>query len=69
MRNEEFTKTLGEALGRPAMIHTPVFALKLLLGEGAEVVLTSQRVLPEVLQRAGFQFRYPEIRDALRNAV
>jgi uncharacterized protein len=69
VRNEEFAKSLGKALGRPALIHTPVFALKLMLGEAAEVVLASQRVAPKVLERARFSFRHPEIYDALRNAV
>ena len=69
VRNEEFAKSLGKALGRPALIHTPVFALKLMLGEAADVVLASQRVAPKVLERARFSFRHPEIHDALRNAV
>jgi uncharacterized protein len=69
VRNQEFAKALGEALGRPAIIHTPIFALKLLLGEAAEIALASQRVAPRALERAGFQFRYPEIHDALRNAI
>ena len=69
VRNQEFAKSLGEALRRPAVIHTPVFALKLLLGEAAEIALMSQRVAPRALERAGFQFRYPEIHNALRNAI
>jgi uncharacterized protein len=69
VRNEEFTKALGAALGRPTIVHTPLFALKVMLGEAAEVVLASQRVLPKVLQRAGFQFLYSDVHDALRNAV
>ena len=69
VRNEEFTKALGTALGRPAIVHTPLFALKVMLGEAAEVVLASQRVVPKALQRAGFQFLYSDIRDALTNAV
>jgi uncharacterized protein (TIGR01777 family) len=69
VRNQEFAKALGQALGRPAVIHTPVFALKLILGEAAEIALASQRVAPKALERAGFEFRYPEIHDALKNAV
>jgi uncharacterized protein len=69
VRNQEFVKALGEALGRPAIIHTPIFALKLLLGQAAEIALASQRVAPRALERAGFQFRYPEIHDALRKAI
>ena len=69
VRNEEFAKALGEVLGRPAVLHTPVFALKALLGEAAEVVLASQRVVPRELQHLKFEFRYPEIREALRHAI
>jgi uncharacterized protein (TIGR01777 family) len=69
VRNSEFSKALGQALGRPAVIHTPVFALKLILGEAASVVMASQRVVPKVMERAGFTFRYPEVGDALRHAV
>ena len=69
VRNREFTSALGTALGRPAIIPTPVFALKLMLGEAAQVVLDSQRVMPAVLQGAGFQFRYRDVNEALRHAV
>jgi NAD dependent epimerase/dehydratase family enzyme len=40
-----------------------------MLGEAAEVVLASQRVLPNALQGAGFEWRYAELGDALRHAV
>jgi hypothetical protein len=69
VRNREFAQALGKAVGRPAVLPTPLFALKLLLGETAGVVLASQRVVPEALNRAGFTFHYPEIQGALRNAV
>ena len=69
VRNKEFSKTLGVALGRPAILPTPVFALKMMLGEAASVVVASQRVLPAVLERTGFTFHYPDVADALRNAV
>jgi uncharacterized protein len=69
VRNAEFSKALGQALGRPALIHTPIFALKLILGEAASVVVASERVVPKVMERAGFTFRYPEVGDALRNAI
>ena len=69
VRNKEFSQALGAALGRPAILHTPVFALKLMLGEAASVVVASQRVVPAVLERSGFTFRYSDVADALRNAV
>jgi uncharacterized protein len=69
VRNEEFSKALGAALGRPAILHTPTFALKIMLGEAASVLLASQRVMPAVVERTGFTFQYPDVADALRHAV
>ena len=63
--NVEFTKELATALHRPAIFPVPPFALKLLFGELAEVVLGSQRVIPQAAQSAGFRFEYPELRPAL----
>lgn len=69
VQNAEFARALGEALNRPAVLHTPAFALKAMLGEAAEVVLASQRVMPEVLRQAGFQWAHPQIREALARAI
>ncbi|MFL6416009.1 MAG: TIGR01777 family oxidoreductase [Bryobacteraceae bacterium] len=66
VRNEEFTKTLGRVLGRPTLIPAPRFALRAALGELADFVLSSQRVIPEATERAGFQFRYCQLEPALR---
>ena len=59
----EFTKTLASVLKRPALLPIPSFGPKLLLGgELVEhLLLTGQRVLPTVLQQAGFEFRHPEL--------
>ncbi|HWY47180.1 MAG TPA: TIGR01777 family oxidoreductase [Bryobacteraceae bacterium] len=65
VRNAEFTEQLANALHRPAIFPVPKFALKILFGEMAEVILGSQRVLPKAAQSAGFQFQYPELRPAL----
>jgi uncharacterized protein (TIGR01777 family) len=63
--NAEFTKALGTALHRPAIFAAPRFALKLLYGDMAEVILESQRVLPEATLAAGFEFEYPDLQGAL----
>jgi uncharacterized protein (TIGR01777 family) len=67
--NEEFTDRLAQALHRPAILPVPAFALKLALGEMAEMVLASQRVLPTVAKSAGFRFQYPELHPALENLL
>jgi uncharacterized protein (TIGR01777 family) len=64
--NKAFGKALGAALGRPAILPTPAFALKLLLGEVAEVITTGQRVLPAKAQALGYRFQFPEIGAGLR---
>ena len=66
VRNAEFATALGAAVHRPAVVRTPEFALKIVLGEGASAVMASERVLPRAAERAGFSFRYPEINEALR---
>jgi uncharacterized protein len=71
VRNAEFTRALGRALHRPAILPAPAFALRLALGTMArEMLLASERVVPETLLRAaGFQFTRPRLEDALRAAV
>lgn len=65
--NYEFTKALGKALHRPSFFPIPKFALKALYGEGANVLLDGQRIIPENLQKAGFNFRFPHIEEALED--
>jgi uncharacterized protein (TIGR01777 family) len=64
--NTDFTRALAAALHRPAIFPVPAAALKLLLGEMSQVVLASQRVIPEAALRAGFHFRFTDVGDALR---
>jgi uncharacterized protein (TIGR01777 family) len=64
--NREFCSALGEALGRPSWLFVPGFALKVLIGEFGGVLLTGQRVIPEKALKAGYKFKYPEIRAALK---
>lgn len=63
--NEDFSKELGAALHRPALISVPEFSLKLLFGEMAQVVLASDRALPKAALAAGYQFRFPLLSSAL----
>jgi uncharacterized protein (TIGR01777 family) len=61
----EFTQALGRALGRPTVLPMPEAALRLLFGEMSEILLVSDRMLPQRLLEAGFRFRYPQLEAAL----
>jgi hypothetical protein len=67
--NEEFVRALGAALARPAWLRTPGLALRLALGEMADMLLGGQRVLPRVAERLGYRWRYPALAAALRASV
>jgi len=67
--NAEFTRVLARALHRPAIFPVPGFALRLLFGQMAEILLGGQRVFPGAAERAGFQFRYSELAPALEEAL
>jgi uncharacterized protein (TIGR01777 family) len=65
--NAVFAKALGRALRRPAVLPTPGFALKLLLGEMAEsLLLSGQRAVPAKAERFGYRFTYQDLDEALR---
>jgi uncharacterized protein (TIGR01777 family) len=68
--NEEFTKALGHALGRPTFLSMPAFAARLAFGEMADaLLLSSARVEPARLNEAGFEFSHPKIDKALRHVL
>jgi uncharacterized protein (TIGR01777 family) len=65
--NRQFTYALGRAVGRPTFLPAvPGVALKLLAGEFAEVLLASQRAMPQAALAAGYAFRYPALEAALQ---
>lgn len=68
--NREFSRTLGRVLRRPALVPVPGFALRILLGEMADVLLIqSKRVLPEKARALGYEFKYPTSEEALRDIL
>lgn len=68
--NQEFTKTLGEVLYRPTFLPLPEFAVSMVFGEmGDALLLASTKVIPKRLLDAGFEFKYPDLKPAIENAV
>ncbi len=67
--NREFTRTLAAALGRPAFLHAPGFALKLALGGFGGALLDSQRAVPAKLLLSGYSFRFPTLGKALEDLL
>ncbi|MFG3306267.1 TIGR01777 family oxidoreductase [Streptomyces wuyuanensis] len=69
LTNREVTAAMGRVLHRPTLLTVPPIALRLYLGEFAEDVLGSQRVLPRKLLESGFVFTHPSIDAAIRAAL
>jgi len=69
VRMSDLCSSLGNIMGRPSWLPVPDFALQTLLGEGATVVLEGQRVLPTRTQAAGFNFKFQEVNEALKNIL
>src|SRR6266567_1185272 len=70
VQNSEFTKTLARAVHRPAIFPAPSFALRLALGEMADaLLLSSQRVAPQALQKLGYRFVHEDLPSALASVL
>ncbi|NQE34766.1 TIGR01777 family oxidoreductase [Microcoleus asticus] len=69
VRMNELCQTLGEVLQRPSWLPVPSFALEMLLGDGAKVVLEGQKVLPKQTLASGFQYQYPTLKLALEEIL
>jgi uncharacterized protein (TIGR01777 family) len=69
IRNRQLANTLGEVLGRPAIMPAPAFMIRMLLGEFGNVLLDSQHTIPDKLLSHGFEFEYPDIKSALQAVV
>ncbi|MBI3996223.1 MAG: TIGR01777 family protein [Candidatus Omnitrophica bacterium] len=65
----EFCETLGRVLGRPSWLPVPAWALRLWLGEMAQVLVTGQRVIPHAATRGQYAFIYPDLQAALEAAL
>ena len=69
VRQRDFARTLGNVLGRPALLPAPAFALRAFLGGFSSELLDSKRVVPERLVNEGWEFTHPELRPALASLV
>ena len=69
VRMNEFSNSLGQILGRPSLLAVPGPILKLILGDGARVVLEGQNVQPQRLNKLKFKFSFPTINDAFQSIL
>ena len=65
----EFASILGRALHRPAVLPVPAFALRAIVGEFSQALLTGQRAIPAAAQQAGYSFKYANLADALESLL
>lgn len=69
VRNIDFTRGLAAAVGRPVFLPAPKFGLRIALGEFAESLFFSQRVVPEKALTTGFNFQFEDLESALTEIV
>jgi uncharacterized protein (TIGR01777 family) len=67
--NGEFSRALGRALRRPAILPVPAAALRVLYGDMAEIVTEGQRAVPRRALEHGYRFEHPQLDEALRDAL
>ncbi len=67
--NATLTNEIAASLKRPARLGVPTFALRAMLGEGAEILLRGQRVLPRRTEQLGYRFEFAGFKDALANLL
>jgi uncharacterized protein (TIGR01777 family) len=67
--NRDFSTALGRVLHRPSFMPAPKFALRIVLGEAANIVAEGQRVVPRRALAQGYSFRFPDVMAALRDLL
>jgi uncharacterized protein (TIGR01777 family) len=66
---EDFATGLADALRRPSWAKAPAFVLRLTLGEAADALLASLRVVPRRAQESGYAFAFPKLKEALADLL
>ena len=64
---KEFGKNLGKAIGKPSWLPVPAFAVKIGVGEMAQIILTGRRALPEKIMALGYKFKFVHSIDAWKD--
>ncbi len=67
--NREFSKKLGQALGRPALLRMPTLLLRIIYGEMSQIITTGARAVPKFASMLGFNFSWPDLGQALSDLV
>ncbi len=67
--NMEFSKTLGKILNRPTFLPVPALVLKILLGEMSALLLGGQRVIPERIEKTGYEYKFQTLEHALKDVL
>lgn len=69
VRNRKLASVLGDVLNRPAKIRVPAVIITAVMGEFGKALLASQQVVPQRLEKFGFDFTYPDLKDALTEII
>ena len=69
VRMKDFSNILGEVLKRPSWFPVPEFVLKIALGQMSEMLLHGQRAIPQKISDIGFEFKFPDLRSAIEDAL
>jgi len=69
VRMNDFCNVMGEVMNRPSWLPVPDFALEMLLGDAAQVVLEGQQVLPKRVINSGFKYEYASVKPALEDIL
>jgi uncharacterized protein (TIGR01777 family) len=64
---KEFAKNLAKALNRTSWLPVPEFAVKIAVGEMAQIILTGRRALPKKIMELGYRFKYTYSIDAWKD--